>query len=306
MALQPLAVPSPQRLKSPLRGRLEPYLYVLPATLLIASLMVVPIAIVVRYSLLEESVTADDAPFAGLSNYFAVLSDTEFQQSVANTLVFVVVSVLAHLLIGLGFASMLNSPLLHRVPLAIFRGIFLLPWVFTAAVVAVLWRLLLDPDGVINFLLTTVGLPGDTAWLGDTATALGAVTFMNIWAGYPFFMVSLLAGMQTISPTLMEAARVDGAGVIRRFWSVTLPQMRGVIVSMTLLDMIWTSQQFALIWIATGGGPLNSTSVLSTYTYKLAFSSYEFSEAAASAVLVLLISLILAVLYVRHDRKAQQ
>jgi len=306
MALQPLAVPSPQRPKSPLRGRLEPYLYVLPATLLIASLMVVPITIVVRYSLLEESVTVDGAPFAGLSNYFAVLSDTEFQQSVANTLVFVVVSVLAHLLIGLGFASMLNSPLLHRVPLAIFRGIFLLPWVFTAAVVAVLWRLLLDPDGVINFLLTTVGLPGDTAWLGDTATALGAVTFMNIWAGYPFFMVSMLAGMQTISPTLMEAARVDGAGVIRRFWSVTLPQMRGVIVSMTLLDMIWTSQQFALIWIATGGGPLSSTSVLSTYTYKLAFSSYEFSEAAASAVLVLLISLVLAVLYVRHDRKAQR
>jgi multiple sugar transport system permease protein len=282
--------------------RIEPYLFILPAAILLASLMVVPILIVINYSFRQDAVTVHNAPFVGFQNYVDVLTDPNFQGSIGNTVVFVVVSVLAHLLLGLAFASLLNTKLLGRVPLAVFRTIYLLPWVFTVAIVAVLWRLLLDPDGVVNHLLRSFG-DDKIAWLGDQHLALGAVTFINIWAGYPFFMISILAGMQSISADMYEASRVDGAGPLRRFWSITLPQLRPVIISMTLLDLIWTSQQFALIWITTGGGPLNTTNLLATYTYQLAFQQFKYSQASASGVLVLVLSMVLAYFYVRHQRK---
>jgi len=161
----------------------------------------------------------------------------------------------------------------------------------------VLWRMLLAPNGVVNFLLNT-----DIEWLASPQLALGTIIFINIWAGYPFFMVSLLAGLQGIPNELNEAATVDGAGAVQRFWNVTIPQLRPIIVSLVLLDLIWTSQQFALIWMTTGGGPIDVTEVLSTFTYKLAFAKYDFSLAATSAVLVLLMSMVLAVFYVRHQK----
>ena len=139
-------------------------------------------------------------------------------------------------------------------------------------------------------------------WLSDPSTALVALCIINIWAGYPFFMISLLAGLQGIPTQLYEAAEVDGAGPIRQLISITIPQLKPILISMALLDVIWTSQQFALIWMTTGGGPIDKTEVLPTYTYKLAFSSYQFSMASASAVIILILSMILAALYVRHQK----
>jgi multiple sugar transport system permease protein len=213
-------------------------------------------------------------------------------------------STIAHLVLGLAFAMMLNTPLLSGVTKAIFRIVYILPWLFTIAVIAVIWRLMLDPSGVVNYILTTVGvLQQQVNWLADPNTALWALTFINIWCGYPFFMISLLAGLQGISSDLYEAAAVDGAGAFQKFRNVTIPQLRPVLISMAVLDLIWTTQQFALIWMTTGGGPLNVTEMLSTYTYKQAFSSYEFATASASAVIVLLLTMILAVFYVRQQRE---
>ena len=132
-------------------------------------------------------------------------------------------------------------------------------------IVAVLWRLLLNPNGVIDYLLSFVGA-GSTEWLSDPSLALGTVTFINIWAGYPFFILICLAGLQGISADLYEAARVDGANAWQRFTAVTFPNLKPVIISMSLLDLIWTSQQFALIWMTTGGGPVDATELVSTYT----------------------------------------
>jgi multiple sugar transport system permease protein len=182
--------------------------------------------------------------------------------------------------------------------------VYILPWLFTIAVIAVIWRLLLDPSGVVNYVLQSLGvLQEGVNWLSDPGKALWAVTFVNIWSGYPFFMISLLAGLQGIPNDLYEAAAVDGANPVQRFLHVTLPQLRPVIISMAVLDLIWTSQQFALIWMLTGGGPLNVTEVLSTFTYKQAFSEYEFATASAAAVIVLLLTMILAFFYVRLQRE---
>jgi multiple sugar transport system permease protein len=283
--------------------RAEPYGYVAPTSALLIVLMLVPIVMVIGYSFLDNVILNKNPEVVGFDNYVEVLSDSVFHTAIANTFIFVTASVAAHLVIGLAFAMMLNSTLIGPRIISLFRGIFILPWLFTAAIVAVLWRMLLAPDGVANYLLGAVGLTGgDTLWLADPAMALGSVTFINIWSGYPFFMISLLAGLQGIPADLNEAARVDGAGPLQRFWNVTIPQLKPIIISMALLDFIWTSQQFALIWMTTGGGPIIATEMLSTYTYKLAFAKYEFALASTSAVLVLLLSMVLAILYVRHQR----
>ena len=282
---------------------LAPYGFISPTGILIIVLMIVPIVMVIGYSLLDNVITTPESKFAGLANYIAVFTDPNFLNAVKNTLIFTVCSVVAHLVLGLGFALMLNSPLLGRLSRAVFRVIFILPWLFTAAIIAILWRLILDPNGVINYVLVQTGLiHTGVAWFATPATALLAVTVMNIWAGYPFFMISLLAGLQGIPRDLYEAATVDGAGWFVQFRNVTLPQLRPIIVSMATLDLLWTTQQFALIWLTTGGGPINFTEMLSTFTYKLAFSNFQFSEASASAVIILLGSLIVAFFYVRQQR----
>lgn len=282
---------------------LAPYGFVTPVSALILVLMVIPIAIVIGYSTLDNVIMTPESEFVGLQNYFTILSDGTFYVAARNSLFFTVVSVLVHFVLGLAFALLLNTRLLSPFVKAIFRTLFILPWLFTVAIIAVLWRMLLNPNGIVNYFLISTGIVDvGVEWLSSRSTALLAITFINIWAGYPFFMVSLLAGLQGIPRDLYEAATVDGASGWQQFVNVTLPQLRPIIISMMILDMIWTSQQFALIWLTTGGGPINATEMLPTYTYKLAFSTYEFGLASASAVIVLLLSMILAYFYVKHQR----
>ncbi len=153
------------------------------------------------------------------------------------------------------------------------------------------------PNGIVNFLLNT-----DIEWLASPALALGTVTFINIWAGYPFFMVSLLAGLQGIPSDLYEAATVDGASPVQRFWNVTIPQLRPIIVSLVLLDLIWTSQQFALIWLTPAAVPSTSPRC----SARTPTSSHSRSTTSRwpppRGVLVLAMSMIIAVLYVRQQK----
>lgn len=286
-----------------LKRRLAPYGFVSPTVILMFVLMLVPIVMVIGYSFMNNVIMTKHPKFVGLDNYVTILTDSVFHTALANTLIFTFASVAAHIVLGLLFAMLLNSPLLGTRFKALFRAVYVLPWLFTVAIIAVLWRLLLDPNGVINFLLMNAGIiDSKVEWLSSPGTALFAVTFINVWAGYPFYMVSILAGLQGIPKDLYEAATVDGANGLQKFLHVTLPQLKPIIISMAMLDLIWTSQQFALIWMTTGGGPINVTEMLSTYTYKLAFSQYEFSTASAAAVIILLLSMILAFFYIRHQK----
>ncbi|MFT4110814.1 carbohydrate ABC transporter permease [Propionicimonas sp.] len=290
------------RLQAARRGAV-PFGYLSPTVVLLVVLMVIPIVMVVGYSLMDNVIMKKNPQFVGFKHYIDILTSESFWGAASNTLFFTGVSVVAHLILGLAFAMLLNTELLGNRSKAVFRTIYVLPWLFTVAIIAVLWRLLLDPNGVVNFLLMASNLTGTQAeWLSSPDTALFAVTFINIWSGYPFYMTSLLAGLQGIPADYHEAAQVDGANGWQRFTRITLPQLRPIIISMALLDFIWTTQQFALIWMTTGGGPLGTTEMLSTFTYKLAFTKYQFGTASASAVIVLLISMVLAFFYVRAQK----
>lgn len=285
------------------KKKFVPYAYLSPTILLMAVLMLIPIAMVVEYSFLDNVIMNKNPVPVGIQNYLAILQDDVFLQSFGNTLIFTVSSVVFHMTIGLVFAMLLNTKLLRNGVKAFFRVIYILPWVFTAAIIAILWRLMLNPNGIINYLLQTAGIISQQVqWLSSEKTALIALIFINIWSGYPFYMVSLLAGLQGIPGDLYEAATVDGAGGIKRFFFITIPQLKPIIISISMLDLIWTMQQFPLVWMTTGGGPIHATEMLSTFTYKLAFSKYQFSLASTSAIIILLFSMFLAFFYVKNQK----
>ncbi len=294
---------APRRVSRKMTRSLIPYVYLSPALIFLALLMMVPMISVILYSFQESAILRPDTTFAGLKHYAAVLGDPIFWASLWHTAYFTAMSVVFHMSIGLAFALMLNSDRINPKLRSVLRVLYILPWLFTAVIIAVIWRLILEPNGVVNSLLMTLNII-DTKieWFSNPATALHAVTAANIWAGYPLFMVSLLAGLQGIPRDLYEAADIDGANGIQKLAFITIPQLMPIIISISLLDFIWTMHVFPLIWMTTGGGPIYATEVLSTYTYKLAFAQFDMSQAAASSVLILIISLCFTFFYIRHQK----
>ncbi|MGO7511707.1 sugar ABC transporter permease (plasmid) [Rhizobium ruizarguesonis] len=292
------------RLRYSTLRKLVPYFYVSPATLLLVLLMLFPMVMVFKYSLMDGAIMKKDAAFAGVQNYLTIFENRVFWQSVVQTLYFTIMSVVFHFIIGLAFALLLNTNRVDPLIRSILRVLFILPWLFTAVIIAIIWRLLLDPNGVVNSVLMALHIINfKVEWFSSTRTAIHALTFANIWAGYPLYMVSLLAGLQGISKELYEAAGIDGANELQKFWYITIPQLMPIIISIALLDFIWTMQVFPLVWMTTGGGPIYSTEVLSTFTYKLAFSQYEFSLASASAMIILIISMSVTYFYIKHQQR---
>ena len=288
------------------KRQFTPYMYLAPTFVFLTLLMLLPMIIVIWYSLMDNVIVNNDPAFVGFQNFGIVLSDPIFWVSVGNTLYFTVMSLMFHLIIGMAFALLLNSDLINPLVKGLLRVFYIMPWMFTATIVAIIWRLILVPDGIANFILQGLSITGgDTEWFSDKETALHALTFVNIWAGYPFYMVSLLAGLQGIPSDLYEAATIDGANAIQKFKNITIPHLTPIIVSIAMLDFIWTMHLFPLVWMTTGGGPGHATEMLATYTYKLAFSTYDFSQASASAVFILIFSMAVAMLYIRHQRSAE-
>jgi multiple sugar transport system permease protein len=288
------------------RRRLVPYLYVAPSISLFFLLMLYPMVAVFRYSLLDGAILKPSPQFVWFDNFVKIFSDPVFRQAIGHTLYFSIMSVVFHIIIGLSFALMLNSDRISRTVQSILRVLYILPWLFTAVIIAIIWRLILDPNGVINAILMTLHIVDfKVEWFSSSRTAIHALTFVNIWAGYPLYMVTLLAGLQGIPRDLYEAASIDGAGPVRQLWHVTLPQLKPIIVSIALLDFIWTMQVFPLVWMTTGGGPIHATEMMSIYTYKAAFSRFQFSVASASAVVLFLISMSMTYFYIKHQKAAR-
>lgn len=290
-----------------LKKQITPYLYLSPTVILMLVLLVVPICLIVKYSFQNNAIVVADPVFVGLDNYIKILADSEFVGAVKTTFIFVVVSVVAHIVLGMCFALLLNTKYFKSRTKTIARVIYVLPWVFTASVIAILWKLKLQPAGIVDYLLSFLNLATkDTEWLSNQSVALATITFVNIWCGYPFYMISILAGLQGISEDLYESSALDGATKWKSFWHITIPQVKPILISIAMLDFVWTLQSFAVIWMMTGGGPVNSTQTLSIYIYKLAFNSSQYGIASAVAVLLLIVCVAVAIFYVKQQKKARE
>jgi multiple sugar transport system permease protein len=295
------ATPSP-RARGRSRGRLSrwllPYLFVAPAVITLLILVAYPIARVIEISFYKNYLTTPIPEFVGLENYAETVQQGIFLQAVRNSVIFTAGSVLLHLSCGLGLALLLNRKFNTKVR-AVFRGVFILPWLFVNVIVAVIWALILHPAGAVNSTLRSAGLmtspPVD--WFSDFTLAMPSLIIANAWVGYAFPMLMLLAGLQSISGDLYEAAAVDGAGSWQRFRHITIPGLGPTIVTVALLDSIWTFRLWDLPYLLTGGGPVNRTVVLPLLTYQLGFEGFRFGQAAATAVVILLITLIFSIFY---------
>ena len=271
-----------------------------PSLLILAALLLYPLADVFRLSFYDSNLQRE--VFVGLANYAALVEDALFWKAFGQTVVFTVFSVAFHLVIGLGLALLLNLEI-NRAFRTVARSLLIVPWLLAPTVAGMIWVLMLAPFGVANGLLTSLGLLDPFAavsWLGDPSTALGSVTAMNVWRAFPFVMAKLLAGLQAIPRQLYEAAEIDGASLFRQFWHVTLPQLRGVMATIVLLDSIWTFRAFDPVFVMTGGGPAHASEVLPTAIYFDGFQKLRFGYASAEAVVMFAVLFTISAFYVRR------
>jgi multiple sugar transport system permease protein len=218
--------------------------------------------------------------------------------ALAVTFTFVGSKVLLHFVVGFIIALALNADIKAK---RFFRVVAILPWTVPDVITGLIWRFMYNPTaGIINRLVFDLGLAHrHIEWLGDSDLALPSVIFSDIWRGYPFVMLILLAGLQAISRELYEAAKVDGASTIQEFRRVTIPSMREMIFVAVALDTIWQFRRFGLVFNMTVGGPGNVTEILSLYVYKQYFRYFNFEYAAAIAVILAVVMLIISLPYVR-------
>ena len=284
-----------------------PYRYLAPTLILMIVFLVVPICMVIGYSFVDRAVVSQNPAFVGLDNYKTLFADSQYWNAVINTIIFVLVSVAAHLVLGMIFAMLLNSKYFSTRTKTIARVVYILPWVFTASVVAILWKLMLQPSGIVNYILSIFPqISKNTEWLSNKDIALAVICFINIWSGYPFYMISILAGLQGISEDLYESAAIDGSTSTKSLIYITIPQLKPILISIAMLDFIWTLQSFNVIWMLTGGGPVNATETLSIYIYKLAFQKVNYSMAATAATVLLIVCIFIAIFYVKQQKKVRE
>ena len=270
------------------RTRRTSLLFVAPAGVLVLFLVALPLLRVIWDSFHFVNLVNPEAKgWAGLENYRAVLDDEEFAPAVVRTAVWTVLSVAGEYVLGLASALALAQKVRGR---AAFRAILTVPWIIPIVVAGLTWTWMLTPEyGVVNDWLVRAGIiERPRHWLGQTETALLAVTFVNVWRSFPFYTISLLAALQTVPRELYEAAAIDGAGPLRRFWHVTLPRLRGISFTLILMHCIWTAINFDFIWVMTEGGPLNSSQTLPVLVYRYALQRFDVGAASVVATFMIL------------------
>lgn len=279
------------------------YLFVLPMVLIMALLIFWPFVSAIFISTTSLNFLTGETTNVGLRNYQRLWTNSDFLQSMQNTIQFTFWSLLLKFVVGMTVALILNS----RLPLrSLLSGIMLLPWIVPEIVTALAWKSIYDPMfGGLNPILQGVGvIDRPLGWLSDPNMAMGSIISVNVWKGIPFFVLLLLAGLKAIDREQIEAAQVDGANAVQRFRNVTLPGLRYVIVVTLLLSFISTFNQFGLPFLMTGGGPSGATKLYSILAYEKALGSLQYGPGIAIAFSVAPLMAVLIWLlarFMRHD-----
>ncbi len=281
------------------------YLFVLPMVLIMALLIFWPFVSAIFMSTTSLNFLTGETTQVGFRNYQRLWTNSDFLQSMQNTIVFTFWSLLLKFVIGLTVALILNS----RIPLrGLLSGLMLLPWIVPEIVTALAWKSIYDPlFGGLNPILQGAGIiDRPLGWLSDPGMAMGSIISVNVWKGIPFFVLLLLAGLKAVDREQIEAAQVDGANAIQRFRNVTLPSLRYVIVVTLLLSFISTFNQFGLPFLMTAGGPSGATKLYSILAYEKAIGSLQYGPGIAIAFSVAPLMAVLIWLlarFMRHDDK---
>lgn len=236
--------------------------------------------------------------FIFLDNYKKLFQDDVFVKALWNTLEFTIICLIFQFIIGFALALFLNKKFSFAKPV---RGLLMIPWMIPMTVTALVFKLLFAGDiGIVNYLLRNMGLIRENIdWLTNPDTAMSVVIAANVWIGIPFNTILLSTGLTTIPQELYESASIDGAGTVQKFWKITLPLLRPTIESVLVLGFIYTFKVYDLVYVLTGGGPVNATHLLSTYSYKQSFELFNYSMGSAVANVLLIILLVVGSFYLK-------
>ena len=269
-------------------------LFILPCVLILAALLLYPFGYGIYVAFFKTNLV-NKWKFVGLENFIRAFSDATMYTSLWTTVRFTFFVVFLHFTIGIGLALLLNKEIRGR---TFFRALLVMPWLFPEVVIANLWKWIFNASsGLLNSFLQQLGLIAEPmSWLGSMDWAMPCVIMVCVWKGYPLVMIQMLAGLQSISKDLYEAATIDGASRRQSFRYVTLPGLRPTMVVTLILDTVWWFKHLTMIWILTNGGPVTATNTISIEIYKQAFeykNAYGYS--AALAVIVFLICVLIGV-----------
>jgi multiple sugar transport system permease protein len=310
MAVRPASVARPAPLASRAIARrrvLEregvfSWLMLAPGVLFLLAFVAYPFFYGIFLSLQERRV-ASPGTFVGLANFATQLQDAVFWQVTRNTFIYTIVATILKMVGGLAMALVMNQYFRGR---NLARAFLLLPFIVPTVLSSVAWMWILDPTfSVINWTLRNTGLiTQNFSWLGNATLAMVSIIMVNTWRGLPFYGITLLAGLQTIPPDLYEAAAIDGAGLMQRFWHITIPVIKPVLIIVTMFSIIFTFSDFQLIYVLTHGGPANATHLFATYAFDIGMSAGMLGMGAAVALAMLPALALLIVALTLYLRRA--
>lgn len=276
-------------------------LFVIPALIYMIVFIGYPIVQNVILSMQDVTVknlVMGEKSFIWFDNYTKLFLDDILRASIVNTLVYTVSCLLLQFVIGFALAMLFKNKFAVAKPV---RGLSLIPWMVPITITALIFKFMFSTDvGIINNILNGLGVTGKNIdWLTSPDTAMFALVIANVWIGIPFNMILISAGLTTIPDELYESAAIDGASKLQQFFRITIPMLKSTIQSLLILGFIYTFKVFDLVYVMTGGGPVNSTQMMSTYSYKLSFELFRYSDGATVANMLFLILMVVALFYVK-------
>ncbi len=271
------------------------WLFLAPALILLAIFVFYPISYLFYLSFTSGSFTSEGIQWIGLRNYLRLLVNPDFWQVIGNTIYFTVATVIPSLILPLIIAVLLNQSVALR---GLLRTAYFIPSITSLVAVGLGFRWLFQNQGPVNELFITLGFD-PVPWLNSTVWAMPVLIILSTWQQLGFNMVVFLAGLQAIPQLRYEAAELDGADGLAKFWYVTIPGLRPTLIFTTITTVIFTLRSFEQVYVVTGGGPLNSTNLLVYYIYQEAFARFDFGYAAAAATVLLMVTLVLVYFQLR-------
>lgn len=277
-------------------------LLIAPTVLVFSAVIVYPLVSAIYLSLFSIYTLTLQGSWVGLGNYSELLGSQTFWRALTNNLIWTAGTLTLQIVFGVALALLLNNNIWFR---SLARSLVLFPYFLSTVVAVLVWRWLFnDLYGILNHLMMRIGLIDmPVNWLGEMPNAMASIILVGAWKYFPFVVIAVLARLQTIPPQLYEAARVDGANAWSRFWDVTLPQLRDVLTVIILLRTIWDFKEFDLIYLMTGGGPINRTQTLPLVVYQQAFGLNQMGMAAAYSVVMMLVMLVFMAAYLNQARR---
>lgn len=280
------------------------YYLIIPAIIIMFIFTFYPLMDGIRVSFTDKSMLRTEYSYIGLDNYKQMLGDPIFWLSLWHSIILTGVVVILQLIFGLILAWTMKQ----EIPgMPIFKSIIMVSWVIHVAATVTIFKFMAQSDvGFINIILKSIGLKSLVRyWFGDPLTAFPLIILLHLWRNVPFYGIAFLAAMQTIPASFYEVAEINGANAFQSFWYITLPGIRNMIIVMVTIHVLWTFNNFDFIYLATGGGPINSTDVLPVYVYRQSWDRYAAGYGASIGTVMLLILSIYLIIYLLIQERGE-